>query len=553
MYTNEYLSNAFANLVEEYDYSYANFAIRKILDEWNTVKSPLLNAFALHPNYIPEQFCIAFDQDYERVINTHASNYFSGFLNGCMERYVDDIPEEIKSRREYSYQWLPDDLYAFLTSLSRYAFRTISEDTCELLNRIIPEIHPHAGEKTSRVINRICTYLGYNKHPDYNKEFAKYADSLSPMIIKRHTILSLNPLDYLTMSFGNSWASCHTIDKHNKRGMPNNYEGVYSSGTISYMLDPSSFIFYTVDASYDGTEYWNQPKINRQMFHFGEHKLVQGRLYPQDNDSNTNEYTTYRQIVQQVIAQCFNMPNLWTVSKGTDNASRYIISRGTHYKDYTNYDNCTLSRNKEYPNENNFLVGAAPICIECGYTHSTEDCINCCNNPAGGLCCDDCGCELDEDDAFYIDGTAYCRDCVNWCEWCEEYHRGEEYFIEGRDIYVCESCFYEDFATCDHCGDNYEKDDMTEATNEHGRAVYVCKYCLERYYEECTECGEYHWRDNMTVNGDGQWVCKECLEDKYIKCEDCDEYYLKEDAHKISNDEIYLCESCYKDRTSEAV
>jgi hypothetical protein len=200
-------------------------------------------------------------------------------------------------------------------------------------------------------MNKLFTYLGYNKHPDYNREFAKYADALNPLVIKRHTILSLNPLDYLTMSFGNSWASCHTIDKENKRNMPNSYQGQYSSGTMSYMLDATSMVFYTVDKSYEGIEYWTQPKINRQMFHYAEDKLVQGRLYPQDNDGCQNEYTGYRNLVQEIIAQVLEVPNLWSLKIGTNAAGRYIYTRGTHYADYCYYDNCSLSTLKGSENE----------------------------------------------------------------------------------------------------------------------------------------------------------------------------------------------------------
>ena len=42
----------------------------------------------------------------------------------------------------------------------------------------------------------------------YDK-FAKYADSINPIKVKRHTVLSVHPIDYYTMSFGNSWTSCH--------------------------------------------------------------------------------------------------------------------------------------------------------------------------------------------------------------------------------------------------------------------------------------------------------------------------------------------------------
>ena len=301
-----------------------------------------------------------FDTDYERVVNKKGSIDFSNYLLSVCQKsdFVSNLPTEIDDQRQKDgCAWLPDDIWDFLNHLKDIAVRTVSEDIVQQINEMMPNVHAHTGEKTSRVINKICTYLGYNKLENYNKEFAKYADSLSPLKIRRHTILSINPLDYLTMSFGNSWSSCHTIDKTNQRCMPNGYEGQYSSGTISYMLDATSMVFYTVDATYDGQEYWNEPKINRQMFHYGEEKLIQSRLYPQSNDGCGEDYTPNRNIVQKIIADIYEFPNLWTIKKGSRAASEYIETKGTHYADYAHFSDCSLSRIKGSENENEIIVG----------------------------------------------------------------------------------------------------------------------------------------------------------------------------------------------------
>jgi hypothetical protein len=400
---------------------------------------------------------------------------------------------------------LPYDIYQFFVYLNHYAERCVSESTANYINSICPAVHAHAGQKTSRVVNKLCCYLGLDKVDGYNREFAKYADSLSPMSIKRHTVLSINPLDYLTMSFGNSWASCHTIDKRNKRNMPNDYSGCYSSGTISYMLDSSSMVLYTVDATYDGNEYWEQPKINRQMFHYGEDKLIQGRLYPQDNDGNNDVYTPYRNIVQSIISSIFDFPNLWTLNKGTEYASKYISSRGTHYRDYQYYSGCSLSRIKGSENENNLIVGARPICVHCGCTHNHEDNINCC----GKIYCEQCGDYIDEEDAIYIDGYYYCRDCVNYCDYCEEYHLGSETYVDGYG-YICESCLENDFIYCEECH-NYVRDDYATYVEYTDR--YVCDDCLSRHYTQCAECEEYY-PDDCMEEYEGLQLCESCYENR---------------------------------------
>lgn len=505
----EYLLNSMQNLLDEYDYEYTLSALNKILDTWATEKQTLIEAFKKHPNYLEGKFMIAFTKDYERNINIQPSIDFSQWVRGVAAKdCAADVPTEIiEQRTKEGYKDLPDSLWHFFAELSEIAVRTITSETADKINEILPDVHAHNGEKTSRVVNRICTYLGYNKHPEYNREFAKYADSLSPLIIKRHTVLSLNPLDYLTMSFGNSWASCHTIDKENRRRMPNSYEGQYSSGTISYMLDPSSMVFYTVDASYNGNEYWNQPKINRQMFHWGQEKLVQGRLYPQDNDGCDSVYVPYRNIVQEIISTIFEFPNLWTLKKGTTPASEYIYSYGTHYCDYNHYSNCSLSRPKGNENENYFDVGASPICIECGERHDNTENINCCHGY--GVRCADCGCTIyDEDGEYWVNGDVYCRDCVSYCDYCEEYHRGENYYIEGRDIDVCEYCYNEYFVYCECCACDVHRDDATWVESENS---YVCDDCLYRYYTQCDECDEWVRRDDVESDGNREF-CPDCYE-----------------------------------------
>jgi hypothetical protein len=498
-------------LLNEYGYNYNDSALNIIIDTWSHQKRELIAAFKKHPNYIEGKFMIAFNCDYERTLDKAAIRNFSKWLRPLLSSMADVLPECIANRTETGYI-MPEKLHNFLWDVSEYIDeRTISQELTKHLEEIIPEIKPHVGEKTSRVINRICTFLGYNKHPDYNREYAKFADGLSPMVIKRHTVLSINPLDYLTMSFGNSWASCHTIDKTNKRGMPNNYSGCYSSGTVSYMLDSSSMVFYTVDSKYDEDEYWTQPKINRQMFHWGEEKLVQGRLYPQDFDGDKDAYAPYRNIVQQIISTIFDFPNLWTLSRGTSSASEYIVSEGTHYRDYNCFDNCTLSKKSGGENCNFFIVGHAPICIECGEEHDVADNINCCHEHR---VCEHCGQQIDEDETYWVGDYPYCCDCVTYCEICEEYELNE-------------NCTYI------NCEDRY-----------------VCEYCLDRHYSYCDECGEYFPSESVHyIDSADKCVCDGCLEWGYRRCDECGEYFPEDEVHE--EDGETLCDECYQKRNEE--
>lgn len=246
------------------------------------------------------------------------------------------------------------------------------------LNSYFPEAKIKEGQKLSRAINKVLTMIGVNLDDAYNSEFAKYADSINPLKIKRHTVLSIHPVDYYTMSFGNSWSSCHTIDRSNRRHAENGYHGMHSSGTESYMLDGTSMVFYTVDASYTGNELELQDKINRNMFHFFDDKLIQGRVYPQSNDSGANDlYKDIREIVQKIVSDLIKVPNLWVLKKGTSECSRVVNTTGTHYADYISFSNCNVSILKDSTSNSIIPIGHNPICPCCGKTHKTQDNIEC--------------------------------------------------------------------------------------------------------------------------------------------------------------------------------
>ena len=477
------------NLLDEYGYTYTDHALKKIVDEWYEQKMSIRNVLRNHPNWIEDEDMIVFDVSMSRGIDKKVIQNFRTWILNTFE---------IKCQN-YNAIWR-NDLFP--------CEQFVTEEMLGLIKVDYPDFKGAVGQKTSRAMNKLFCMLGFDKHPDYNREFAKYADALNPLTITRHTIISINLIDYLTMSFGNSWASCHTIDKTNKRGMPNSYSGCYSSGTLSYGLDPSSIVFYTVDADYNGNEFYFEPKINRQMFHFGEDKLVQGRLYPQSCDFGFGDsYTQFRNIMQGVFAQCLGVPNLWILKTGTGACYDAIIDGGgTNYKDYYHFDQCNVSILKNSENENRIEIGAEPICIECGYRHGTEQNINCCRSRT----CEHCGCAINEDDAHYVDGEYYCDDCVTWCECCDSYVLNDDAtWIDSEDRYVCNDCLDEYYSYCDECGNYYNNDD--------GRYVdytdsWVCGDCLDERYTQCEECGEYYPNYRIVTENFHDY-CEDCLEE----------------------------------------
>lgn len=230
------------------------------------------------------------------------------------------------------------------------------------------------GLKTSRAFNRVCETYGITKSANYNKLFAQYADLVSDLKRELDFYISLNPYDYLTMSFGNSWASCHTIDKQNIRNMPDYYSGGYCGGTLSYMLDGTSIITFAIDK---GADVQQSGKIYRNMFHFGNNMLVQSRVYPQSNDGGTDLYKTFRDIVQAEFALMLGLTNnAWSCLGNKYACKERVYSEGVHYRDYIYKDDCNIS----YPTElastirpnSEITVGHNGICAYCGEEMSSS-------------------------------------------------------------------------------------------------------------------------------------------------------------------------------------
>ena len=316
---------------------------------------------------------------------------------------------------------------------------TTSEEVDELNELTKPfNLNIVSGQKFSKIVNKLCRKMEIDKLEEYNKMFAQFSDGINELDIKRHTVISINPIDYLTMSFGNSWSSCHTIDKLNDRHSENNYSGSWSGGTLSYMLDNASVVFYTIDNKYNGTDFEFQPKINRCMFHLGEDKLIQGRVYPQTNDSSDgqNLYNEIRTIMQKVVSEMFNFNNLWIIKKGTNECDKVTTSFGSHYKDYLHYNTCNVSYIKpsegKLKNTKILAIGHDGVCPTCGKTHTNNHAIICNDCVNEVVRCPHCGCKINRNDHIEIDGQIYCSHCAKWCD----FHQRWEIDTNMYDLYT---------------------------------------------------------------------------------------------------------------------
>lgn len=101
------------------------------------------------------------------------------------------------------------------------------------------------------------------------------------------------------------------------------------------------------------------------------------------------------------------------------------------------------------------------------------------------------------------------------CYECGRTIEDDEVYVGVDDERYCESCFYEIFDTCSHCGETHYRDDLTyvESTGED-----VCNYCLYRHFTTCNHCEEFFRINSVIIVGQSIY-CRNCLDDLNIEGE----------------------------------
>jgi len=477
--------------LDKYEKNYSTNGITTNLNAWQKNKGWLVELLRRHPNWDEDSLAIIFQVSHSREIDRSV-------VNGCKYSLVDLISEIDITQ---------DDRVNLIHSLDTvthsYTSKLPNEATATNIKNY-SGVTCVAGQKSSRVINTICKKYGLDKHSEYNARFARLADALSPLQIKRTALLSVHPCDYLEMSNrDNSWSSCHALSG-----------GEYQGGVLSYMNDGCSMIFYTVDNGVT-EDYYTSPKRTRQVFCFDGGILLQSRLYPQSDDNDTR--SMYRNIVQAALADCMHVPNLWTLKRDHDVVKLHIKSHpnSLHYPDYDYKQfHPTISLIDGVNLGDDYLVvGETACCVSCADPIEESKHLYCdsyADDGDGYVYCNDCDDHIHQEDATCVDGNWYCSDCYSFCDHCNEYVRSE----------------------------------TTQVYNASGYRIHVCTNCRDDHYYYCEGCDWYHYDTTGKDTPDG-FRCDDCIEKEYKSCACCDEIVHKDDAVTVG-DENY-CENCAAD------
>ena len=264
----------------------------------------------------------------------------------------------------------------------------IDADTASCLNKLNPDIRAAEGMKTTRALGKIIKLYGLedkSKGSAYSQEFiSKYCEIMRDGGVRCLFIISVNPIDYLLMSVA-KFNSCHNING-----------GGWRSGCIAYMEDPVTLVTYTLplglekvsDETGEVITPYQHPemftKTMRNLFWWDEHhRLIQSRVYPQDNDGCADVRTAFRLKMQEMLSKANGWePSVWT------NRKRKFLSFTEHGHGATNYPDWQyeyMGANLSTPNhsadpyddQTPFIIGVQPTCVVCGTKHSRSSMMTC--------------------------------------------------------------------------------------------------------------------------------------------------------------------------------
>ena len=241
-------------------------------------------------------------------------------------------------------------------------------------------IREAAGKKYSRALRAWGDSITDLKaHNSYERYYAQISDAICPTRVERKSAISINPMHFALMSNGNSWTSCHSVNKPNKSSAGESRPG----GPLAFAQDATSILFFTLNK--DCEELVKCPKITRQMFHYHGGTLIQQRVFP--NRDSLESIKNYRKIMQSVIADCLNLSreegtpeiaNIWKCEKSCKHWTEPKDS--FHYPDYERRDagdygsTSYLKGVSPEGNPAQVNIGHHCYCFNCGAKSKTHMC-----------------------------------------------------------------------------------------------------------------------------------------------------------------------------------
>lgn len=325
------------------------------------------------------------------------SDTFSRILIDCLREIV-DRDNKIKTYQAGKYKAYQvqtkvkdDDVY------SRYRTYEYIEKDKEIFTFSLRE-----GERANKAFKRLARLVNLPQHIMTLFEQLEIARSMLIQTSKMNAtlVLSIDPEDFLTASDNSlNWDSCFSLTN----------EGSYKNGTYSAMVSPNLAIAYIES---DRPFIPNQDRPEDTF----SNKIWRAWVYIDDNIFFVNKnYPFYSETITSFL---YN----WLISTSSDiyvsskDAKLSLHADSFMYND-TNPDDLFYIKNNViniFPSKEYYIeLSVAPRCLFCGESleDNSRDGLFCCYDCDDIIYCDECGEEINRDDAYWIDDVPLCRCC----------------------------------------------------------------------------------------------------------------------------------------------
>lgn len=258
------------------------------------------------------------------------------------------------------------------------------------------------GERANKAFKRLARLVNL---PQYIMTLFEQLEIARFMLIQTSKmnatlVLSIDPEDFLTASDNSlNWDSCFSLTN----------EGSYKNGTYSAMVSPNLAIAY-IESDKPFI-----PNKNRPEDTFSN-KIWRAWVYIDDNIFFINKnYPFYSETITSFL---YN----WLISTSSDiyvsskNAKLSLLADSFMYND-TSLDDLFYIKNDViniFPSKQYYIeLSVAPRCLFCGKSleDNGREGLFCCYECDDITYCDECGEEINKDDAYWIDDRPLCRCC----------------------------------------------------------------------------------------------------------------------------------------------
>ena len=533
------------DLAYKADYDFDRKAFEWNMSEWAKNKAHLYNVLKTSQDWDNNNLAIVKNITIERTMNKdNASDMLYYFVrNSAINNYIGSTTRhilqecfcfyeegnKIKTKKGDTTDSLVNE-YDNTCSIKDYIEKIyFNYSTNTVFNVLLKLLKIKNGSSFTKAFRKIATTLGldHNKKVDmdywfvqevrevdendnwtgnmcrnlnFEQFYAQFSNMLKPKTFKYKLVISINPIDYITQSYGDGWSSCHAFNPY----WDNNYRGCNKGATLTMLTDPSSVIAYVLDEEEDNVDLSMKRKVARQTLYVSdEHNyILQNIVYP------TKDYSLSK-VIRKTL-QDLLQPNYknWAKEECIDT---YLVDIDTsEYRGYNDFEYKAIEVSFMEDSKNATLtIGSEAKTID-DYYSFVEDNESVCSNNEKEYC-EYCNEYHDLDDMRYI--PHYDR---YFCDWEIE---NEMYWCEDVEDYRFESdCWYDDY-TGYHYSDEVDYEEVYNygLVNQHD-----LEYSGDFFY--CDNCGRwFNFCDSELHDIDYNNYCDECYEEYMENIEEDEE------------------------------